>query len=215
DGTTLVRVHLTVGGASGTNVTLVGDDRLEATFNEVNAVLERTGRGRYQTQLDGDEPSEVRVWLSRGPDDASAGGSAELPMPFITTLETDARAGIARGTDVVVSWEPSVPGSDLRWSVDGRCLWSRSGSTPDDGRFTLGPESFEVRATRAGEECDVTITLERAEQFAVDSAWIPGSGFRAVQRRAVSFVSLPEPDETGDPGADEGDATGDSRADID
>lgn len=215
DGTTLVRVQLTVGGASGTNVTLVGDDRLEATFNEVSAVLERTGRGRYQTRLDGDEPSEVRVRLSRGPEDASAGGAAELPLPFITTLETDARAGIARNADVVVSWEPSVPGDDLRWSVEGRCLWSRSGSTPDDGRFTLGPESFEVRRTRAGEECDVEITLERAQQFAVDPQWNPGSSFRAVQRRAVSFVSLPEPDEAAEPGADEGDEAGNSSADMD
>jgi len=211
DGTTLVRVHLTVGGASGTNVTLVNDDRLEATFREVSAVLERAGRGRYQTQLEGDAAGEVNVWLSRGPEDTAAGGTAELPEPFITVLETDARAGIERGSDVEVSWAPSVPGGSLRWTVEGRCLWTRSGSTPDDGSLTLGPESFDVRATRAGEECDVAVTLERASEYAVDSDWLPGSSFRAVQRRGVSFVSVPEPSEPGRTGAEE---TGDIAAPV-
>jgi hypothetical protein len=197
DGTTLVRVHLTVGGASGTNITLVNDDRLEATFREVSAVLARVGSGRYQTQLDGDAAGEVSVWLSRGPEDTPAGGIADLPEPFITTLETDARAGVARGSDVEVSWTPSVPGGSLRWSVEGRCLWTRSGSAADDGSLTLGPESFEVRATRAGEECDVSVTLERDSEYGVDSEWVPNSSFRAVQRRGVSFVSVPEPNETG------------------
>jgi hypothetical protein len=199
DGTTWVRVQLTVGGASGTNVTLVNDDRLEATYREVTAVLERTGRGRYQAQLDGDEADEVSIWFSRGADDTPAGGSAELPEPFLTTLVTDASDGIARGSDVVVSWTPSMPGADLGWEVEGRCLWTRSGTTADDGSLTLGPESFEVRATRIGEECDVAITLDRTRERPVDPAWIPGSTFRAVQRRAVSFISTPAPSELGEP----------------
>jgi hypothetical protein len=90
DGTTLVRVHLTVGGA---NVTLVNDDRREATF--------------------------------RGHCGAGASGAC--------------------GSDMVVSWEPSVPGADLRWTVEGGCLWTRSESTPDDGRLTLD-RSSEQRA---------------------------------------------------------------------
>jgi hypothetical protein len=162
-------------------------------------VLERTGRGRYQAQLDGDEADEVSIWFSRGPDDTSAGGSVELPEPFLTTLETDATDGIVRGSDVVVSWTPSLPGAELGWTVEGRCLWTRSGSTPDDGSLTLGPESFEVRATRAGEECDVAITLDRERERPVDPAWIPGSSFRGVQRRAVGFVSTPAPTELGEP----------------
>jgi hypothetical protein len=100
---------------------------------------------------------------------------------------------------VVVSWTPSVPGSDLRWTVEGPCLWAHYGSTLDDGSLTLGAESFEVRPLRVGEDCDVDITLDRARERAVDPDWIPGSTFRAVQRRAVRFVSTSQPSERGEP----------------
>lgn len=208
DGTTFVRVRLTVGGASGTNITLVNDDRLEATFREVTAVLDRTGDGRYEAQLEGDAAGEVGVWLTRGPDDLPAGGSALLPEPFITQLVTDASVGIDRASEVVVSWAPAVPGGVVRWEVGGRCLWTRSGATPDDGSLTLGPESFEVRGTRAGEECEVTITLDRANVHDVDPLWIPGSAFEAIQRRAVRFVSTPAPSEGAALELDDDDAAG-------
>lgn len=202
DGTTLVRVELTVGGEDGTNVTLVGDDRLEARFGEVPAPLQRTGRGRYETQLQGDLAGEVVVELSRGPEDDPAGGSAELPEPFITSLYSDASAGIDRESEVVVTWSPTVPGRAMAWAIEGSCLWSESGVTADDGTLVLGPESFRVRATRAAEDCEVEITLDRENEGVIDRAWYPFSRFRAIQRRAVTFVSVPataEEEATGEP----------------
>jgi hypothetical protein len=195
DGSTLVRVELTVGGEDGTKVTLVGDDELEARFGEVSAPLQRTGGGRYETQLQGDLAGQVVVELSRGPEDDPAGGSAALPDPFITSLISDASAGIARESEVVVTWAPTVAGGTMAWAVAGSCLWSESGVTADDGTLVLGPESFRVRPSRAGEECEVAVTLERENEGVVDRAWYPFSRFHAIQRRAVSFVSIPAAEE--------------------
>jgi hypothetical protein len=204
NGSTLVRVDLNVGGENGTTVNLVGDDQLDASKGEVTEKLERARSGRYERQMEGDSAGAVSVELSRGPDDAAAGGSAELPEPFILQLETDASAGIDRGSDVVVSWAPSGTGATMHWALEGDCLWSESGDTADDGLLALGPDSFRVRATRVGEECEVQISVDRQNLGAVDGVWVPGSRFRAIQRRAVDVVSTPSPVELGRPSPDAG-----------
>jgi hypothetical protein len=191
DGSTLVRVQLAVGGENGTPVTLVGDDRLEASFAAATEALVPSGRGRYERQMAADSAGDVSVQLLRGPGDADAGGRAWLPEPFVTALETDARAGIPRDAGIDVSWSPVVAGATLSWTLAGRCLWTQSGSTADDGAFRLEPEFFRVRGARSGEACDVELRLDREGTGSVDSPWIPGSRFRAIQRRAVRFVSVP------------------------
>lgn len=202
---TLVRVQLTVGGDDGTNVTLVGDDRLEATVGEVSAQLRRSGRGRYEERIDGDAANDVTVRLLRGPDDDPATATARLPEPFSMLLENDTAEGISRAVPVIVSWSPAVTaGGPLRWSVEGDCIWSESGDTPDDGYLTLEPENLRVRGTRAGEECTVELLLERHNTGDVDPILIPGSKFRAAQLRGVKFVSTPAPDESYDVGPDAG-----------
>jgi hypothetical protein len=204
DSSTLVRVDLTVGGESGTKVTLVGDDRLEAQVGEVTEPLGRTGRGRYEEQITGDSAGEVTVRLLRGPEDASASASAFLPEPFSITLDSDASPGIRRDQEVVVRWAPPAAGGIMRWAIEGRCIWSESGETPDDGRVALGPESFRVRGTRLGDECEVAVSLERENTGSVESVLIPGSKFSAVQRRGLSIVSLPAPTEVGAAAPDAG-----------
>jgi hypothetical protein len=195
DGTTVVRVRLTVGGEGGTNVTLVGDDVLEARAGEVSERLEHSGNGRYQRTLGGDEVGEVSVELQRGPDDEPASGSALLPEPLMLELATDGSATIARSAPVTVTWSPPVDGGTVTWTVEGRCLWSESGAAPDEGVLTLGPESFRVRGSRAGDDCEVTLGIQRANVGEVDGIWVPGSRFRAVQQRAVAFISTPASDE--------------------
>jgi hypothetical protein len=202
DGGTLVRVNLTVGGNSGTRVELVGDDVLVAVAGDVREELARRGRGRYEETLQRDASGEIVVRLERGADDDTGQGVAFLPEPFAMQLETEAFLGIERTTPVVVSWQdPSVDDSQLEWSVDGDCIWSDSGVTPDDGVMTLQPERVRVRATQAGEECEVRITLDRVGPGDVDPVFVPGSSFRAVQRRAVSFISTPGVGEKGGPAA--------------
>lgn len=190
-----VTVQLTVGGENGTNVTLIGDDQLEARFGEVSAPMQRSSGGTYQVEFPGSLAGEVVVELTRGPDDDPAGGSAQLPEPFSPALGTDASAGIDRASEVAVTWSPTVPGGSMAWEVDGDCLWSESGVTADDGALVLGPESFRVRTSQAGEECEARIRLDRQNEGVVDAAWYPNSRFRAAQRRYVDFVSIPAPAE--------------------
>lgn len=199
DGTTLVRVELTVGGASGTKVHLVGEDALVVQAGDATEGLSRRARGRYEATLLGDAAGELSVTLERGPGDEPAGGSAELPEPFGMELETDASVGISRTTPVVVKWDPSAQGGSMDWAVEGRCIWADSGTTPDDGELALGPEHVRVRATRTGDDCAVQLTLERSAPGEVERAFLPGSRFRALQRRGVTFVSTPALSETGGP----------------
>jgi hypothetical protein len=194
DGTTIARVRLTVGGEGGTSVLLAGDDRLDAFYGDVSAPLRRSGNGRYEAEFAGDAAAPISIELGRGPADAPAGGGAELPEPFVVELETDDRAGIDRGSEVAISWAPALPGGLMRWSAEGRCIWSASGETPDDGSLVLGPESFRVLSTRAAEDCQVDISVERENFGSVDGVWIPRSRFRAIQRRVLRFVSTPVPD---------------------
>jgi hypothetical protein len=189
---TLVRVNLTVGGASGTRVQLVGEDVLRVDAGEGPLDLVRRGRGRYEETLDGESSREISVRLDRGAEDDAAQGSALLPAPFAMQLETNTAGGVDRSTAVIVSWQdPAVEDTNIDWSVEGDCIWSDSGVTPDDGVMTFGPEHVKVRATQAGEECEVRLTFDRASTSGVDALFVPGSHFRAVQRRAVTFVSTP------------------------
>lgn len=197
DGETLVRVELAVGGDNGTTVNLSGDDDLVASAGGPPGSLVRRGAGRYELRIMGEGARDVTVELVRGPEDDGASGVASMPEPFMMSLDSDDTAGIDRGSPVTVSWEPPVAGGSVTWSVEGRCIWSESGQTPDDGSLTLAATSFRVRGTRVGQECDVSVTLERANSGSVDSILVPGSKFIAAQRRGVSFVSTPGPDEGG------------------
>jgi len=201
DATTLVRVDLAVGGENGTTVKLVPPDQLTASMGEGAPVkLGPTSEGRYEARLDGDTSAEVTVRFERGAADVPASATLRLPEPFALELDTEPgpSGGIDRATPVSVSWDASTaPDALIDWSVEGRCLWSDSGVTPDDGSARLDAEKFRARSTHAGEDCDVQLTLDRSNAGPVDPVLVPSSTFRAVQRRSARFLSTPAPNETG------------------
>jgi hypothetical protein len=202
DGQTIVRANLTVGGSSGTRVRLAGEDRLVAEAADDVQELWRRGRGQYEVSLVDEASREVTVRLERGEEDDAAQGSALLPEPFGMQLETAAAGGINRSTPAIVSWQdPGPDDSRLDWSVDGDCIWPDSGVTPDDGVMTLLTDSVQVRPTQVGAECEVRLTLDRVNVGEVDALFVPGSSFRAIQRRSVSFISTPAVGEKNGPDA--------------
>jgi hypothetical protein len=208
DGQTLVRVNLTVGGNSGTRVHLTGNDTLVAEAGDDVQELGRRGSGQYEVSLVGEASRDITVRLERGEEDDAAQGTAPLPEPFGMRLETASAGGINRSTPAIVSWQdPSLDDASLDWSLDGDCIWPDSGVTPDDGVMTLQTDSVQVRPTHVGEECEVRLTLDRVIQGEVDSLFVPGSSFRAIQRRAVTFVSTPAVGEKNGPAAAVGTGT--------
>ncbi|MEY2930410.1 MAG: hypothetical protein RL033_1159 [Pseudomonadota bacterium] len=217
NGTTLVRVNLTVGGSSGTRVQLSGSDALVAESGGAVEGLSRAGRGRYEQTLQSDSSEEIVVRLERGDEDDTVQGSAVLPDPFAMQLETDGAAGVDRASNVIVSWQDASAdaSAQLKWSVDGDCIWSDSGVTPDDGVLTLTADRVRVRATQRGKECAVRLTLDRERAGSIDPTFVPGSSFRAIQRRAVSFVSTPTAAELAGPAAAASAAEDESEADED
>jgi hypothetical protein len=199
-GSTLVRVNLTVGGASGTRVELTGDDALVAEAGDDSVTLARTGRGRYEEVLPGESSREVTVRFERGPEDATAQGSVLLPEPYALRTETDVAGGLNRSTPLIVTWDPpGAEGDTVEWSVDGDCVWSDTGITPDDGVMTVQPEHVRVRPSQVGEDCSVRVTLDRSVKTDVDPQFVPGSSLRAIQRRAVDFTSTPAAGEKNGP----------------
>jgi hypothetical protein len=197
DGETLVRVDLTVGGDNGTTVNLVNDDELVVSAGGPPGALVRRRAGRYELRIMGDSARDLTVELVRGPEDDPASAIASMPEPFMMSLDSDDTVGIDRGSPVSISWDPPTAGGQITWSIDGRCIWSESGVTPDDGSFTLSAETFRVRGTRIGQDCEVVVTLERTNVGDVDSILVPGSKFVAAQRRGVKFVSTASPEEGG------------------
>jgi len=205
DGQTLVRANLTVGGSSGTRVRLAGEDTLVAEAGDDVQDLWRRGRGQYEVSLAEEGSREVTVRLERGEEDDAAQGTALLPEPFGMQLETAAGGGINRSTPAIVSWQdPSPDDAHLDWSVDGDCIWADSGITPDDGVMTLLTDNVQVRPTQVGEECEVRLTLDRVSVGEVDPLFVPGSSFRAIQRRSVTFISTPAAGEKNGPEAASG-----------
>ena len=199
-GDTLVRVNLTVGGASGTRVELVGEDALVAEAGVDSVTLGRTGRGRYQETLPGEAAREIKVRLDRGPQDEVVEGSVVLPEPYALQLGTEVEQGVSRSPPVIVSWDPpGAEGETVEWSVAGDCIWSDSGVTPDDGVMTIQPEHIRVSPTQVGEDCLVRVTLDRSVKHSLDAVFVPGSSLRAIQRRAVRFSSTPAPGEKNGP----------------
>ena len=199
-GETVVRVNLTVGGASGTRVELVGDDALVAEADEGPVTLGRIGRGRYEGTLPGESSRAITVRLERGADDDWVEDSVVLPEPYALRHETDVSGGVNRSTPLIISWDPpGAEGETVEWSVDGDCIWSDSGITPDDGVMTVQPEHVRVRPTQAGEECQVIVTLDRSVEQGSNSLFLQGSSLRGIQRRAVDFLSTPAAGEKNGP----------------
>jgi hypothetical protein len=200
DGSTLVRVNLSVAGANGTRVDLGGEDSLIAEADGISAPLVQSGHGVYEDQLDGDAARPISVQLARAANADPGSSSADLPPPFALQIDNVTRDGIDRSTPLLVHWDSAgdpnlVP--PIQWSVDGSCIWPASGSMPDDGATTLAVEHLQVRPTLRGAECEVELALDRENQGDVDPVFVPGSSFRATQHRAVTFTSIPGAGEPG------------------
>jgi hypothetical protein len=201
-GETEIVTQLRVGGDNGTFVELSGEDELTAMTEDEDVVLRHKNSGNkhyYEGSLDGDyEGLEIQIALTRGGNDDDAVDSfAELPAPFDAALEDEKAEYVLRESDVSIIWDNEASGK-MEWSLEGDCIKSASGSTNDDGSLTLKAEDIEVWESDKGEACDVTVTLDRVSDGETDSAFGDGGEFKAIQRRTVTFNSMPAEGEVDD-----------------
>jgi hypothetical protein len=203
DGTTDIEAQIRVGGDSGTWVQLNNGEKLEVSIPEETMTLnhnEQGDRHYYRGELGTNKSVEINVALLRTDADIDAPNSkATLPAPF-TAAFTDIDGGdsVTRGEDIEIKWDKNASGN-MDWEVTGDCIWTESGSTNDDGAFTISAESIAVQNLDKGDSCEVTVTLERINTGSVDKEFGEGGQFEAIQRRQIQFVSTPADGEVSDP----------------
>ena len=189
-GNTNASARLKVGGNdSNTFLDLQGSDMLEVSAKDQTQRMRSSGDHGYAASFAFDDAGTEFVFsFRRGDEDTGAVHSAvTLPEPFALQMGT---TEASRAQDAVsFSWDPPA-GGDVHWDLDGDCVWTDEGSTPDDGSHTLGLS--DVRAL--GEEtasCSVRLTVQRGHTGSIDAAFTEGGENRAYQLRAQTFTSTP------------------------
>jgi hypothetical protein len=191
-----IETSLRVGGDDGTFAELTGEDRLTADVNGASRELTHDQRGAnrhfYEAYLEEvDDEAQVQIEFSRSDEFVSAPDSSVTIPPDFTPafgpLVDVAR--VPRDTTVEVIWDNQD--QDMYYEVEGDCIWTRSGVISDSGSLTLTAEEIEVKSLDEGEECVVTLTLERRNEGRVDPAFGEGGTFLALNKRTLAFLSTP------------------------
>ncbi len=190
-GATQVSARLKVGGNdSNTYLDLQSGDRIEVSAGGVTHTLNETNAHSYTASFDIDEPGTefVFAFLRSEQDESAPRSVVTLPDPF--ALQMTSTEVSRAGGQVGFSWDP--PGSgNLRWDVDGDCVWDDRGETADDGSHSLSSDDLRALASRADETCAVQLTLERGRGGSIDSAFSEGGEAVAYQQRVQTFTSMP------------------------
>lgn len=189
NGSTRITAALRVGGPNGTYVNLTGGDKLVATVNDNDKVLSKTG-DQYRTNFSVDKAdTDIRVAFVRAEDVDAPDSEVTLPAGFKLEVDEDV---VERNKPVTISWAPkSTSGTQIEWRVDGDCIFMDSGKTADDGSFTLSSSQIDAKPSAEDESCEITVTVDRVATGTVDSAFGEGGEFKAIQRRSVTFTSVP------------------------
>lgn len=172
---------------NGSDVRLVGDDRLEAFFGDRSAPMTDVGGGRYEADFDYEEVADVGVVFDRGKFDPAPDSFGVLPDP----LELGGFEGlvISRGLDSIVLELPATS-FDKTVDLSGPCVSSLV--------YDVGPYAEDVvvnpgdlYASNPNSECDVTITITSTTYGSPDPALHPDSSFVLSRSRSTSFYSVP------------------------
>jgi hypothetical protein len=183
--------RLKVGGNdSNTFLDLQSDDRLEVTVAGETRRLEETGSHRYTASFPTDAAgTEFSFAFVRGEqDDGAAHSVVTLPAPFELVM---ASTQASRATDAVgFNWTPPDSG-ELHWDLEGDCVWTEEGVTPDDGSHSLNLDQVRAHASDETESCSVQLTVQRSRSGSIDAAFTEGGENIAYQARAQLFTSMP------------------------
>lgn len=190
NGSSTVRVRLKVGGSnSNTFLDLKGEDELKATVDGMTKTLDGSGNSYSATFPTDAEGTEFTIAFLRGSEDDDAPESkVTMPAPFDLMLDsTEAGRG---ADDVEVTWDPPASGS-VSWKLSGECIKLDTGSTPDDGAYTIEAGSIETFESDMDKSCTATFEMTRARAGTVDPAFTEGGSIVARHVRSRGFTSNP------------------------
>jgi hypothetical protein len=199
DGTTSVRVELSVGGPLGSDIYLTGGDELEVTANGQSQKLEREdtwlNQVFYNGTLDTDEPgTEVTISFER-PNHTSALDSCVTLPANIAIQMPQAGETFTRGDEITVSWEPSGGPGEVAIEFATICRGGQesyskttSYTASDSGSAAYPVASLLDESLEGNEVCDVTITLMRETTGSISAEY--KSGEIVARRNAVVAVEI-------------------------
>ncbi|MGC4064627.1 MAG: hypothetical protein QM784_08280 [Polyangiaceae bacterium] len=202
NGKSTATVKLKVGGDdSNTTLELTGKDELTCTAGDESKKLTQSGDS-YKTTFATDEAGTEFVFsFDRGDEDENAPNShVILPDPFsIEGVESSTE--VSRADDeLTVTWDASDANDTHSWTLKGDCLFDTDGDVSKDGTVTLKGDDFNATpsaekedATDEEKQCKATLCIERKRVGGLDPAFKSEEGgeIRAIQKRCVSFVSVP------------------------
>jgi hypothetical protein len=192
NGNSQVRVRLKVGGSnSNTFLDMTGEDRLEATVGDDTKVLDETSKDTYTASFPTDEEgTEFTIAFLRGTsDDDAPASTVTMPAPF--AMELGATTAARGMDDLDVTWDPPASGSSIAWKLSGECVKLDSGSTPDDGAYTIEAGSIETFEADMDKSCTVNFEMTRSKMGTVDPAFTEGGSIVARHVRSQGFTSTP------------------------
>jgi len=203
DGKAKVTASLLVGGArSDTYLNLTEGDELIAHLGgaerDMREISSAIGVFVYRAEFDGEDPDTYRVEFRRtahSEEEAKCrGGDAPfsystLPPPFSMQVQT--ADGFSRDDDnLTISWSPSGGSDGMSLAVRGSCIRDYTTDLGDTGSRTIAAGTLKPIGEMA-EDCQLSVTIDRARMGEVDENYGEGGTFRAVQSRASSLESTP------------------------
>lgn len=196
DGDTTVYGTLYLGNPVNLDfVDLVGDDQLVASHDGMSRIMtesELLGTVAYRTSFTGDgEDLEFHIALERSVDDGAPDSYCTLPAPF--DIVTDAGQEWSRADAFVFEWQPSGAGDSMRWTAEGDCIRTATGSiSSDTGSHTVPANSLQKREGEGvADECEITLEVHRVRDGVLDPGYGEGGSMTCRQTRTTTMQTLP------------------------
>jgi hypothetical protein len=192
NGSSELRMLLTVGGDDGTIVDLKNGETLTGSAGTEEKRLSRQGdayEATFATEAGG---TEFVVAFNRVEFEDAPNSSVVLPDPFEITAPANG-AEISRTSDITVTWADPVAGGQMSWSLDGDCLVNLADGGSDSGEATISGADIaeDLSSDDAESTCGLDRCLERSRSGSVDSAFGEGGEAVAIQRRCIGINSTP------------------------
>ncbi|MED5372172.1 MAG: hypothetical protein VX899_14230 [Myxococcota bacterium] len=192
EGSSDVATILRVGGpTSNTYLDLMGEDTLTATVGEETLELEKQSLGDYREYTAGfdvdAEDTLFDVSFTRAVDAGAPSSTVTMPAPFALTGPEEGAQFVVQADDITVTYEPASTDDQIRWTIEGDCIYSEGETvTGDPGSFVIPADLIEVMDEEDA-SCSAELKVIRARAGSLDAGYGEGGEIEARQVRSVEI----------------------------